>query len=217
MRPNKSIVIAGSRGIGQGISNNLKEISKEVITLSSKEIDTSNISSVDSFIKKQVSTDVLVLNTGGPPSIDFFDISNEDWIKYFNQLFLSFCVILRDLKINNNGFVFLISSFHIREINPKLIISNSLRIGFWSVLKSLNEHLSKKNITSINIAPGPVDTDRLRALNSDIEKLKATLPLNRLGTPDEIGKFVKSIIVNDIKYINGTTIFFDGGKSSSIF
>ena len=149
--------------------------------------------------------------------MDFYSISNETWIKYFNQLFLSFTNILRDFKINKNGFIILVSSFHIREINPNLLISNSLRVAFWSLLKSLTDVYAKKNITTINIAPGPIDTDRIRKLNKDIQKLKDKLPLKRLGKTDEIGELIKNIILKDIKYINGTTIFMDGGKSKNLF
>ena len=111
----------------------------------------------------------------------------------------------------------MISSFHIREINPKLLISNSLRVGFWSLLKGISYEFSKRNITCLNIAPGPIDTERLRKLNKDIPALVKQLPLQRLGKQDEIGKLVRSIIENDIKYLNGTTIFFDGGKSKTLF
>lgn len=217
MKPKKSIIIAGSRGIGKGIYKHLKTISKDTIKLSSKDFDTSKIDEANKFVKKYKSTDVLVLNTGGPPPTDFYSISNNDWLKYFNQLFLSFAVILRDFKVNNNGFIFLVSSFHIREINPNLVISNSLRVAFWSLLKSLTDSYSEKNITTLNIAPGPVDTDRIRSLNSDIQKLRNKLPLKRLGTTDEIGELIKNIVLKDIKYINGTTIFMDGGKSKTLF
>ena len=213
----KSIILASSKGIGKSIAANLKPVSEKVVTLSSRDLDTSNLASVKKFIKKHKNVDVLVLNTGGPPSLDFKKISNKLWIKFFNQLFLSFSMILRDLKINDNGYIFLISSFHIREINPKLLISNSLRVGFWSLLKSISFELAKKNITCVNIAPGPIDTERLRSLNKDIPGLIKKLPLGRLGKSDEIGKLVKLIVKNDIKYINGTTIFVDGGKSQSLF
>ncbi len=213
---NRSIVLAGSKGIGKAISKNLSFISQKTIALSSKNLDTSKIGDVKKFIKKYKNADVLVLNTGGPESLDFKKITEKIWIRYFNQLFLSFSIILRDLKINDNGYIFLISSFHIREINPKLLISNSLRIGFWSLLKGISYELAKRNITCLNIAPGPIDTERLRKLNKDIPALLKQLPLKRLGKPDEIGKLVRSIIENDIKYLNGTTIFFDGGKSKSL-
>ena len=217
MKPKKSIIIAGSKGIGKGIAKHLKTISKETIALSSKDFNTSKIQDTNKFIKKYKSADVLVLNTGGPPPVNFYAISNNDWINYFNQLFLSFAIILRDFKVNKNGFIFLISSFHIREINPKLVISNSLRVAFWSLLKSLTNTYAEKNITTINIAPGPIDTDRLRRLNADIQGLKNKLPLKRLGKTDEIGELVKNIVLKDIKYINGTTIFMDGGKSKTLF
>ena len=217
MKPKKTIIIAGSKGIGKGIYKHLKKISESTIALSSKDFDTSNIENANKFVKKYKSADVLVLNTGGPPPINFYKISNEEWLYYFNQLFLSFAIILRDFKIKKNGFIFLISSFHIREINPKLVISNSLRIAFWSLLKSLTETYAEKNITTINIAPGPIDTDRIRKLNKDIMTLESKLPLKRLGTTDEIGELVKNIVLKDIKYVNGTTIFVDGGKSKSLF
>ena len=217
MKPKKSIIIAGSRGIGKAISNSLKTISKKTISLSSKDLDTSNIKQVYSFIKKEKQTDVLVLNTGGPPAINFFESDDNTWSKYINQLFFSFIIILRDLKINKNGFIFLISSFHIKEINQKLPISNSLRSATWSVLKSVTEELSKFNISTINIAPGPFDTDRIRSLNPDLEKVKSKLILKQLGKTSDIGNIVKCIVENDIKSLNGTTLFMDGGNSKSIF
>ena len=41
--------------------------------------------------------------------------------------------------------------------------------------------------------------------------------MKRLGEPEEIGNFVKSIIENNIKYLSGTTINFDGANSNSLF
>ena len=41
--------------------------------------------------------------------------------------------------------------------------------------------------------------------------------MRRLGKPEEIGNFVKSIIENNIKYLSGTIINFDGANSNSLF
>jgi 3-oxoacyl-[acyl-carrier protein] reductase len=46
--------------------------------------------------------------------------------------------------------------------------------------------------------------------------LEAGLPLKRAGSPDEVGKFVRSIVENDIKYLTGTSVTFDGGLSASL-
>ena len=212
----KAIVLAGSRGIGKGIANSLETLDINVIKTSTKELDTSNLDSVDKFISNNPSTDILVLNTGGPPSQKFEDITKEDCDKYHNQLFYSFLKIIQKIKINKGGYIFLVSSYNIKEPDGKLLLSNAYRIAFVSVLKCLSKELAKQNITTINIAPGPIDTDRIRGLCKDIPSLEQRLPIGRLGQVTEIGDFVKSIVKNNIKYLTGVTINFDGGKSNFI-
>jgi 3-oxoacyl-[acyl-carrier protein] reductase len=212
----KALVLAGSRGIGKGIADSLNQIDDLNVTSTSTSIlDTSNVDQVKDFVKKEKTTDILVLNTGGPPSQKFRDITKEDCERYHNQLFYSFFYILQNLKINDGGFIFLVSSFNVKEPSGKLLLSNAYRVAFISVLKCLSKEFSQRNITTLNIAPGPIDTDRLRGLVDDMDKLSKKLPLNRVGTVEEIGVFVKSIVEN--KYLNGVTINFDGGHSNFIF
>jgi len=213
----KTIVIGGSKGIGKAISNALTEADHSVISTSSSDLDTSNIKQVKKFVEKVVDTDVLVFNTGGPPAKDFFEIDELEWNHYFNQLFYSFVYILQHLKINDNGYIFLISSHTIKNPENKLVLSNSFRVASTSVLKTVSKIYAERNISCINIAPGPIKTDRLRGLVGNIDEFEKTLPMKRAGDPDEIGRFVKLIIENEIKYINGVTINFDGGLSNHIF
>ncbi len=213
----KAIVIGGSRGIGKAISESLKSIGLEVVATSKSELDTSNLDSVKEFTQKNSETDVLVLNTGGPPAKEFYDVIEDEWKKYHNQLFLGFCLILQNITIRDGGYVFLISSGVIKEPDPKLIISSAYRVAFSSVLKILSKDFAKKNISCINIAPGPINTDRARELVDNIEEYEKTLPMKRLGEPEEIGNFVKSIVENKIKYLSGVVINFDGANSIYLF
>ena len=120
-------------------------------------------------------------------------------MKYFKQLFSSYCEILRKIKINKGGYIFYISSSIIKEPDENLIISSSLRIAFSSVLKSLSKSFAKKNVCVINIAPGPFKTNRVKELVKNISDYEIKLPLKKLGNPDEIGRFVKFIVENKIK------------------
>ena len=213
----KAIVLGGSRGIGKAISDSLKTIEIDVFAASKKDIDTSDLNSVKKFLEKNTQTDILVLNTGGPEPKQFSTITEDDWNRYHNQLFLGFVTVLQNIKINDGGYIFLISSSVIKEPTAKLIISSAYRAAFAEVFKVLSKEYAKKNISCVNIAPGPINTDRTRELIENIKEFEKTLPMKRLGEPEEIGNFVKAIIENNIKYLSGVTINFDGANSNSIF
>jgi len=212
-----AIVLGGSRGIGKAISDSLKTIEIDVFATSRNDIDTSDLNSVRKFLEKHNQTDILVLNTGGPAPKQFSTITEDDWKLYHNQLFLGFCTILQNIKINDGGYIFLISSNVIKEPNVKLIISSAYRAAFSEVFKILSKEYAGNNISCINIAPGPINTDRTKELIENVEEFKKSLPMKRLGEPEEIGNFVKSIIENKIKYLSGVVINFDGANSNYIF
>jgi 3-oxoacyl-[acyl-carrier protein] reductase len=213
----KAIVLGGSRGIGESISDSLKTIKIDVFAASKKDIDTSNLDSVKKFLEVHDKTDILILNTGGPEPKPFLTITEEDWNRYHNQLFLGFVTILQNIKINDGGYIFLISSNVIKEPSAKLIISSAYRAAFAEVFKVLSKEYAEKNISCVNITPGPINTDRTQELIKNVKEFEKTLPMKRLGEPEEIGNFVKAIIENNIKYLSGVTINFDGANSNYIF
>jgi len=213
----KAIVLGGSRGIGKAISDSLKSIKMDVFAASKSDIDTSNLDSVKKFLDTHDETDILILNTGGPVPKPFSTITEKDWNKYHNQLFVGFCTILQKIKVNDHGYIFLISSNVIKEPNTKLIISSAYRAAFSEVFKVLSKEYAQRNISCINIAPGPINTDRTKELIENVKEFEKTLPMKRLGEPEEIGNFVKGIIENNVKYLSGVTINFDGANSNFIF
>lgn len=211
----KAIVLGGSKGIGKEICNSIKSLCKNLVKCSRKEIDTSNLESVNNFLKIHQTTDILILNSGGPPPIQFKNIRSEDWYKYFNQLFLGYCKILQKIRISKGGYIFYISSSIIKEPSENLIISSAFRLAFSSVLKSLSLNYSNKQISIINIAPGPFRTNRVKELIKNLRNFEKTLPTKKIGNPKEVGNFVKYIIKNRIKYISGSTVYFDGNLLKS--
>ena len=186
----KAIILGATSGIGKSIAQNLKGTCKKVISLGSKDVNTSSLKSVQNFCKKYYGPDVLVLNTGGPPDLNFNKINNELWIENFNKLFLSFSNIIKDVGIKKNGYVFLISSYIIKQPSD-----------------------AKKNIKFINIAPGPIKTQRLiNLIKKDgltLKKFEKQIPGKKIPEASEIGKFVKFVVNNKIISLNGNTITFD--------
>ncbi|HEY4501182.1 MAG TPA: SDR family oxidoreductase [Candidatus Paceibacterota bacterium] len=211
-----ALVLGSSRGVGASIAEELRRAGFDAPIISSKEIDTSNPESVETFVRERPSTDVLVLNTGGPPKKDFFEITSEEWLKYHHQLFLSFVTLLQKIEVRDGGYIFLINSHLISEPKDNMTLSVAYRLASWSVLKALSKRFAARQVSCINIALGPTLTDRLKNLTSDISALEQKLPMRRAGKPEEVGKFVRSIVENDIKYLSGVSITFDGGMSSAI-
>lgn len=211
-----ALVLGSSRGVGASIAEELTKAGIDAPTISSTEIDTSSPESVEAFVKAHPSTDVLVLNTGGPPKKDFFEITSEEWMKYHQQLFLSFVTLLQKIKVRDGGYIFLINSHLISEPKENMILSQTYRIAAWSMLKALTKHFATREVSCINVAMGPVLTDRLLNLTKDLSALEQKLPMKRAGKPEEVGKFVRSIVENDIKYLSGVSITFDGGLSNFI-
>jgi 3-oxoacyl-[acyl-carrier protein] reductase len=211
----KALVLGGSKGIGKAIADSLSSIGCDVVATSRKEIDTANLSSVKKFIKKHKQTDILVLNTGGPPPKTFSEVTEKEWQKYHNQLFLGFCLLLQKLKVRDGGYVFVITSGVIKEPNPRLVISSAYRLAFTAVFKLASKELAVRKVSCVNIAPGLINTDRVKDLGNASEMAK-NIPMKRLGEPREIGDFIKSIVQNKIKYLSGVTIPFDGANSNFV-
>ncbi len=211
-----ALIIGSSKGIGKSIKKRLGQLKIKIIAPPRRELDTSNLESVKKFLKSINSIDYLILNTGGPPAKDFFSISENEWNKYYVQLFLSFVIILQRVKLKKNGFIFLISSHTIKSPEDNLVLSNSYRVAISSILKTVSKIYGKKNVTCINIAPGPIKTERLKKLVNNMKAFEKKLPLGRAGSPDEIALFIQSIIKSNIKYLNGVIINFDGGLSKNL-
>lgn len=211
-----ALVLGSSRGVGAAIARELSEAGIDTPIISSKVVDTSNPGSVEAFAKQNPSTDVLVLNTGGPPKKEFLEITREEWEKYHQQLFMSFMTLLQKVEVRDGGYIFLINSHLISEPKDNMTLSVAYRLASWVVLKALSKKFAARQVSCINIALGPVLTDRLRNLTADLSALEAKLPMKRAGKPEEVGKFVRSIVENDIKYLSGVSITFDGGMSSFI-
>lgn len=211
-----ALVLGSSRGVGAAIAKELRDAGLSVPEISSKVIDTSNPESVETFIKEHSLTDVLVLNTGGPPKKDFFEITPEEWQKYHQQLFVSLMTLLQKVEVRDGGYIFLINSHLISEPTEKMTLSVAYRLASWVVLKALSKRFAARQVSCINIAMGPILTDRLRDLTTDLSALEQKLPMKRAGKPEEVGKFVRSIVEGDIKYLTGVSITFDGGLSNFV-
>ena len=100
------------------------------------------------------------------------------------------------------------------------MLSNAVRPGVVGWLKTLARELGPDGITVNTIAPGRIDTERLREVygpggvpeESDLEQI----PLRRIGAPGEIADVVAFLASDRASYVTGAVIPVDGGVTRGL-
>ena len=107
----------------------------------------------------------------------------------------------------------------VREPLANLALSNAVRPGVVGWLKTLAREVGADGITVNTIAPGRIDTDRLRSLYgaggppaADLEDV----PVRRLGTPAEIAAVAAFLASDRAGYVTGAVIPVDGGLTRGL-
>lgn len=211
-----ALVLGSSRGVGKAIAEELRSAGLVAPPFSRKDINTADQESVLAFAKRYPLTDVLVFNTGGPPKKEFAWITQREWELYHQQLFVSFVTLLQQIHVRDGGYIFLVSSHLISEPKADMTLSVAYRLAAWAVLKALTKQFAARQVSCINIALGPVLTDRLKDLTADLPALEVRLPMKQAAKPEEVGRFVRGIVEGNIKYLTGVSITFDGGLSNAL-
>ena len=85
--------------------------------------------------------------------------------------------------------------------------------GIHGFTKALAQEGARSNITVNAIAPGYIDTDMVAAVPADVlEKIKARIPVGRLGHASEIARGVVFLTADDAGFITGSTLSINGGQ-----
>jgi 3-oxoacyl-[acyl-carrier protein] reductase len=106
-----------------------------------------------------------------------------------------------------------VTSSTVREPVDNLALSNVVRPGVIGWAKSLAREVAPQGITVNSIAPGRIDTARIREVYPDgpsADDLK-TIPAGRLGTPREVGDVVCFLASKQAAYVTGALVAVDGG------
>lgn len=188
--------------------------------------DVSNLADLKRVVEKTVQAfdgvDILVNNSGGPPRGNSLELT-DDAIEEAVELLLLSVIRLTGLCLpylgkSRAGRVINITSSTVREPVDNLALSNIVRPGVIGWAKSLARDLGPQGITVNSIAPGRIDTERLKEVypNGPTESDLAGIPLRRLGEPREVGDVICFLASERASYVTGTVIPVDGGLTRSL-
>jgi 3-oxoacyl-[acyl-carrier protein] reductase len=172
--------------------------------------------------------DIIINNAGGPPPGTFESTPAEAWAEAF-ELSLNSAVrltrlALPHLKQSGRGRIINITSWSVREPIPNLMLSNAIRPGVVGWAKTLAQEVGREGITVNTIAPGKIDTPRVRELWSHYPDPEAAakrdveaIPVGRLGAPAEVAALVAYLCSQHAGYITGAVLPIDGGALRGIW
>ena len=187
---------------------------------------------VDAAVSAYGGLEIVVHNAGGPPAGETLQMTEEQWQKAFEQNLLSFTRIVGaaapEMKKAGYGRVLTIASSSIKQPIPNLALSNALRAGVWGIAKTLSRELAPQGILVNVIAPGRIDTERIAELDQanatksgksieDVRKASVgSIPLGRLGRPEELANLVVFLASQAGSYITGQAITVDGAAGTAL-
>ena len=204
-------------GTNQG---KLELLKKEFPNLITEGFDISKHDEIDSFIDKVFSSlgglDVLINNAGITKDNLSLRMKNEEWQKVIDinltsTFYLCKSAIKKMLK-NKFGRVVNITSIVGHTGNIGQANYSASKAGIVALSKSLAIEYAKKNITINCVSPGFIQTNMTDKISEQFRsELMSRIPMNRLGTAEDVSDTVAFLSSDSSSYITGETIHVNGG------
>ena len=177
--------------------------------------------------------DILVTNSGGPPTGKFETLDDAQWEKSIELALMSHVRLIRAalpyLRNSDAASVLTITSLSVKQPIQNLVLSNSIRAATVGLTKSLALELGSDGIRFNSILPGWTQTERVHELmaaraeinKSDIDeefkKQAQESPFERMATTEEFAKPAVFLLSPAASYITGVMLTVDGGMYKATY
>jgi acetoacetyl-CoA reductase len=160
--------------------------------------------------------DVLVNNAGITRDRMFLKMTREDWDAVIdtnlNSMFNVTKQVVPDMVEKGWGRIIQISSVNGEKGQAGQTNYSAAKAGMHGFTMALAQELAAKGVTVNTVSPGYIGTDMVKAIRPDVlEKIVATIPVKRLGTPEEIGGIVGWLAGDESGFTTGADFSCNGG------
>ncbi|HLS43457.1 MAG TPA: acetoacetyl-CoA reductase [Paenalcaligenes sp.] len=167
-------------------------------------------------VEKHGNIDILVNNAGITRDSQFRKMSLEDWNAVINtnlnSLFNVTKQVIEPMLENGWGRIINISSVNGQRGQFGQTNYSTAKAGIHGFTMALALEVASKGVTVNTVSPGYIGTDMVKAIRSDVlEKIVATIPVRRLGEPNEIASIVSWLASEDSGFSTGADFSVNGG------
>ncbi|MCC6852095.1 MAG: acetoacetyl-CoA reductase [Rubrivivax sp.] len=160
--------------------------------------------------------DVLVNNAGITRDRMFLKMTREDWDAVIdtnlNSMFNVTKQVVPGMVEKGWGRIIQISSVNGEKGQAGQTNYSAAKAGMHGFTMARAQELATKGVTVNTVSPGYIGTEMVRAIKPEVlEKIVATIPVKRLGTPDEIGSIVTWLAGDDSGFTTGADFSCNGG------
>ncbi len=176
----------------------------------------STVAAFDKVKAEHGNPDVLVNNAGITRDGVFRKMSIDDWSAVINTNLNSlFCVtkqVIDGMLEKGFGRIINISSVNGQKGQFGQTNYSTAKAGIHGFTMALAQEVASKGVTVNTVSPGYIGTDMVRAIRPDVlEKIVNTIPVKRLGTPEEIGSMVAWLSSDQAGFATGADFSLNGG------
>jgi NAD(P)-dependent dehydrogenase (short-subunit alcohol dehydrogenase family) len=192
------------------IGNNVSGVQADVAKLS----DLDRLYDTVSKVKRRI--DIVFANAGVAEFVPFGAVSEEHFDKLFN--------------INVRGTLFTVQkALPLLKDGASIILNGSVasvkgtatfgvyaasKAAIRSFVRTWTTDLKDRRIRSNVVSPGPINTPAVRRQSADvIQRIVSTIPMGRIGKPEEVAKATLFLASNESSFVTGIELFVDGGSA----
>jgi 3-oxoacyl-[acyl-carrier protein] reductase len=213
-----AVVVAAARG--DNAKATVDDIRAAGGTADALALDVTDAAGVSNAVSALVAAhgriDILVNNAGITRDQLMLRMKREDWdavlATNLTAAFTCIQAVLRPMVKQRSGRIVSVSSVVGQAGNAGQANYAASKAGLIGLTKSLALEVASRNITVNAVAPGLIDTDMTRAISAGAHQDWANrIPLQRLGTPEDVAAAVAFLASDEASYITGHVLAVNGG------
>lgn len=214
---NVAVNYAGSEAKAEAVVQEIKQMGLKSFKVQADVTSESDVKEMVKAVTSQFgSLDILINNAGVTKDNLLMRMKEADFDQVINTnlkgVFICTKAVTRQMMKQKSGKIVNVASIVGVTGNPGQANYAAAKAGVIGLTKTTAKELASRNIYVNAVAPGYISTDMTDQLTEEQqEAMSAMIPLEKLGTPEEVANVVRFLASDDASYITGQTIHIDGG------